>query len=193
MRSRLQELLQESDEYSDMRIKSTKILNFLIHDILDFSLLQSDKFRMNIICFDIEVAVNEIIEILSFRAGQMGVGMVADFENFEVLAEKQRQESGEQIRGIKINMDKDRLQQIIMNLVSNAIKFTKAGGQIKVVARYVECCEDLTYQHDTKLKDAMKNATHGALEMQVIDNGIGITEANQKKLFRLFGCLKDSK
>lgn len=94
LRSRLQELLQESDEYSDMRIKSTKILNFLIHDILDFSLLQSDKFRMNIICFDIEVAVNEIIEILSFRAGQMGIGMVADFENFEVLAEKQRQESG---------------------------------------------------------------------------------------------------
>ena len=41
--------------------------------------------------------------------------------------------------------------------------------------------------------DKVKNAEHGALEIQVIDNGIGIKKENQGKLFKLFGFLEDTK
>lgn len=58
--------------------------------------------------------------------------------------------------------------------------------------KYIECVEDLTFKEDNKLVESMKEAEHGALEIQIIDNGIGIAEENQWKLFKLFGFLKDS-
>ena len=39
----------------------------------------------------------------------------------------------------------------------------------------------------------MEQAQHGALEVQVIDNGIGIKKENQEKLFKMFGFLEDTK
>ena len=52
---------------------------------------------------------------------------------------------------------------------------------------------DLTFQDDTKLKEKLIKAQFGALEIQVIDNGCGIKQENQDKLFKLFGFLEDTK
>lgn len=64
------------------------------------------------------------------------------------------------------------MQQILLNLYSNAIKFTERGGSINIVVELID---------ETQIR------------LSVIDNGIGIKEENQPKLFKLFGSIKDEK
>lgn len=75
--------------------------------------------------------------------------------------------------------------------MGNSIKFTGRGGEICVKAKYIQSAEDLTYK-DARLLNSMEAASHGGLEIQVTDNGIGISQENQSKLFKLFGFIKDS-
>ena len=71
-----------------------------------------------------------------------------------------------------IHTDENRLKQIIINLVGNAIKFTSKGGvAIKVTENLLE---------------------YNSLDISVIDTGIGIKEEDKSKLFQMFGKLEDS-
>lgn len=67
-------------------------------------------------------------------------------------------------------LDKKRIQQVFLNLLSNALKFTNSSGLISIT---------VTLMNDR-------------LEIQVKDTGIGITENDQDKLFKLFGYLKST-
>lgn len=71
--------------------------------------------------------------------------------------------------GFKVFTDPHRLQQILLNLLSNALKFTK-NGVIKVVCSLVFKREHSSY----------------ALQISVIDNGLGIKKEKQGGLFKLF-------
>ena len=78
----------------------------------------------------------------------------------------------------KIVSDQQRLQQIILNLVSNALKFTPLAGYIKI---------DLEVHRNSKV------TSEGFIKVECEDNGVGISKKNQKKLFKLFGFLNDTK
>ena len=75
-----------------------------------------------------------------------------------------------------IKTDEKRLQQIVLNLYSNAIKFTDRNGFILILI------EKIT-SPDLSEKDK--------LIVSVTDLGLGIEEVNQDKLFKLFGSIKD--
>jgi len=70
----------------------------------------------------------------------------------------------------QIKADMTKIQQVIINLVSNAIKFSPKGGIIRV---------DATYDEPTE-----------KLKVRVTDTGPGISEEDQKKLFKPFGVIK---
>ena len=70
-----------------------------------------------------------------------------------------------------VNTDNKRLQQVLLNLISNAVKFTDRDGKIKI-----KCT--LEYQ---------------TLYIKVIDSGIGIKRRDQEKLFKMFGSIKNEK
>ena len=80
---------------------------------------------------------------------------------------------------------------MLLNLVSNAIKFSKNGGKIKINFKYVQNEEDLTYKED--FRDLVENSPNGMIEVIVQDSGVGIKEEDQNKLFRLFGFLDETK
>ena len=67
-----------------------------------------------------------------------------------------------------ITVDQERLQQVILNILSNAIKFSNAGGEIQIVSRIL----------DKKL------------EIDIIDNGIGIEETHLNFIFDAFCQVK---
>jgi two-component system OmpR family sensor kinase len=65
--------------------------------------------------------------------------------------------------------DMKRLQQVILNLFSNAVKFTGRNGEILIIIEKV--------------------GTH--IRVSVVDSGIGIRKKDQKRLFKMFGSIKD--
>ncbi|HEV8111261.1 MAG TPA: response regulator [Planctomycetota bacterium] len=125
----------------------------LINDILDFSKFEAGKLELEVIDFDLQAVVDETVEILASRAQEKGLELIAF-----VLPEVPRL-----LRG-----DPGRLRQLLLNLGSNAIKFTECG---EVVFRV-----QLESQEGSGV----------TLRFEVIDTGIGIPKDREDRLFQLF-------
>ena len=91
---------------------SGEILLNLINDILDFSKIEAGKLELEQIDFDLTPAIMEVLDVLSARANEKHLEMFMEVEG----------EIPEQIIG-----DPNKLKQILINLCSNAIKFTEKG------------------------------------------------------------------
>ncbi|MEY2834055.1 MAG: hypothetical protein RLZZ574_3315, partial [Cyanobacteriota bacterium] len=102
--------------------RGAKALNQLIEDILDISRITTGKFKLN----------PQVVEIAPLvRAAIAIVHLSADAKNIKI--QSRLASTTENILG-----DPTRLQQIIWNLLTNAIKFTPKGGKIKVTLKYVD-------------------------------------------------------
>lgn len=71
-----------------------------------------------------------------------------------------------------VKTDKKRMQQVLLNLLSNAMKFTQRNGKIRIKVTYLE-------------KELDKNSD--CILLAVTDNGEGIKKENRKNIFKLFG------
>lgn len=122
----------------------------LINDVLDFSKLTSGKMNVNVECF----RAKEIISILTDTLGQ----------RIEEKKQKLKFILSNEVPEFII-LDKQKLIQIMINLISNAYKFTDIGGYIEVTIHKID---------------------NNMLQIAVKDNGSGIKEEDQKKLFNSF-------
>ena len=86
----------------------------------------------------------------------------------------------------QVRIDAQRVQQIILNLQSNALKFTPNGGSVHIICQIVTEAQDLVHEEMTP---CLEQAQHGLLQIQCRDTGLGISNADQQKLFKLFGYL----
>ena len=77
-----------------------------------------------------------------------------------------------------ISTDEKRLMQVLLNLTSNALKFT-VKGSVKMVIEIIN--------------RGTQNDSRKCLKVQVVDTGVGISDQNQQKLFKLFGFVSDTK
>jgi signal transduction histidine kinase len=119
----------------------------LINDVIDVSKIEADKIQLSIEEFDLSALVQEVYK--SFEAGVREQDLKIVFEPFKSLI---------------ISSDKRRTKQVIINLVSNAIKFTDKG------------------RIDIKL-----TTTDSQAEISVADTGIGIKREDMGRLFQAFG------
>lgn len=145
------ELIQETNldkeqtEYIRQIQFSAEVLLDLANNILDFTKIRSNEFKLESIPFDIAMVTEQVVDLISIESFNKGVEIVTDIEtNVPSL----------------VNGDPIRLQQIILNLVKNAVKFTNSG--------YIHI--ELSYKN-------------GNINFQITDSGIGISEEKQKKLF----------
>ncbi|HYJ40377.1 MAG TPA: response regulator [Steroidobacteraceae bacterium] len=132
---------------------SADALLAIINDILDFSKIEAGKLRLEAQDLDIRQVVEEVIDLFAQRAHQKGIELLLDIDPY-----LHRWAKGDELR----------IRQILMNLVSNALKFT-ASGHVLIRARGVTPSE-----------------THVSLVIDVVDTGTGILPENQAAIFDAF-------
>jgi signal transduction histidine kinase/DNA-binding response OmpR family regulator/HPt (histidine-containing phosphotransfer) domain-containing protein len=147
------ELNPQQSYYARVAQSSGDALLCLINDILDFSKIEAGKLELESVDFDLSARVGDMIEMFALRAHEKGIELV-----YHIDARVPRQ-----LRG-----DPERLRQILINLIGNAIKFTHKG---EVVLRI-----EVESLHDDK----------AVLRCSVRDTGIGIPADRQDRLFRSF-------
>jgi signal transduction histidine kinase/CheY-like chemotaxis protein/HPt (histidine-containing phosphotransfer) domain-containing protein len=146
-------LTPEQRRFAEAVGSSAEALLTIINDILDISKLEAGKVELESVEFSLEDIVDDVLELLAARAAERGLELVAWVD--------------ERARRILCG-DPTRLRQILLNLVSNGIKFTDQG----LVAVLVES----TPAVDGRL----------ALRIEVSDTGIGLTDEAKSKLFQKF-------
>ncbi len=99
---------------NEIALKNSHLLNFLVHDILDYSMLTKGCLRTSTQKFNIVDAVNDILDLEREQAELKGIQLLCEHQLS--IAEQE------------IFSDKRRLQQVILNLVANALKFTQTGS-----------------------------------------------------------------
>jgi signal transduction histidine kinase/DNA-binding response OmpR family regulator len=151
-------LTKEQREYTDT-ISScgetllTSVNNILVNDILDFSKLHHDGMKLEYKDFDLRDCVEEVLQMFAGKAGKAGLDLVYEID----------QDVPTQLIG-----DNKRLRQILMNLVENAVKFTRKG-EIFIGIHY---CSSAVAGNPPELN------------FEVRDTGIGITKEQLKQLFK---------
>ncbi len=146
-------LTREQRECAQIVDRSAENLLAIINDILDFSKIEAGKMEFETIDLDIRRVVEDLAQFLSLRAHEKGIELVHMIDPTVPLS----------LRG-----DPGRLRQVLMNLTTNAVKFTEKGEV--VIAVNVERCG--------------KNEI--TLRFEVKDTGIGIADDTLEHLFDAF-------
>jgi signal transduction histidine kinase/CheY-like chemotaxis protein len=143
----------EQREWADAALLSAESLLTVINDILDFEKIEAGKLTVVRESFDMYATVEESVQLLRLKAEQKGLDL-----RFEFPAEASHTVCG----------DATRVRQILINYVSNAVKFTESGG----VVIKVECDDQGTDESEWVIS--------------VTDSGIGISADKQPLLFGKF-------
>lgn len=136
----------EQARYTAIIARSSTHLLEVVNDVLDLSRLEAGALQLEHEPYDLAAVVAGVLELVAPAAGSRGVQVVADAPP------------------VWLEGDETRLRQVLLNLVSNAVKFTGAGGAVRVAARV----------HD------------GRLSVAVADTGVGITPERIEELFAPF-------
>lgn len=138
--------LEEIKEITEMLHQSNKNSYKLLEDLLDWSRVQTGMIEFSPQKITLNNLINENIELNKNAALHKNINLC--FESAEV---------------VEVEADKNMIETVVRNLLTNAIKFTEKNGEITVILK----------QKDQKA------------EISIIDNGIGITDTVKEKLFKI--------
>jgi signal transduction histidine kinase/DNA-binding LytR/AlgR family response regulator len=133
-------------------LTSGNILLSIINNILDMSKIEADRMELNIQDIDLKNTVSEIVQVFTQKALQKGIELISSIPQTLPI----------------VKLDEIRTRQILLNLVSNAIKFTD-NGFVSVTVNFT----------------ATSKKT-GTLVMVVEDSGIGVPISEQEIIFEAF-------
>jgi signal transduction histidine kinase len=142
------ELNEKQDDYLKDILSSGRHLLMLINDILDLAKVEAGRMELEPTRFHIPTAIDNAMTLVRERAQRHGIalGHAIDASLDHIVA------------------DERKFKQILLNLLTNAVKFTPDGGKVDVLAR----------------------RAGDVLEVAVRDTGIGIAEADQEAVFEEF-------
>ena len=142
------EVNDKQAEYLRDILESGRHLLSLINDILDLSKVEAGRMELELTDFDLPMAIETALVLVRERAGRRSIALHSAMD----------QRLG-QMRG-----DERKIKQVLLNLLSNALKFTPEGGRIDVRAGLVD----------------------GMAEIAVADTGVGIAPEDQEAVFEEF-------
>ena len=142
------DLNEKQDEYlKDIHASGQHLLS-LINDILDLSKIEAGRMELELADFDLPTAIDNALTLVRERAGRRGITLGCEIDE----------------RVGMIQGDERKVKQVLLNILSNALKFTPEGGRIDVRAALKE----------------------GTVEISVTDTGVGIAPEDQEAIFEEF-------
>jgi len=148
------QLSKQQQGYANLIQSSGKTLLALIEDVLDISKIEAGKQTSEIKRFDLHVLISTTLQVFLPQAKKKGLTLTAHVNDAVAF---------------RLKGDELHIRQILVNFISNALKFTKEG-YIKVLVELVEQADDERYW----------------LKFRVLDTGIGLSEEAQSKIFDSF-------
>ena len=137
----------QREHVQEIRLAGRHLLE-LINDILDLSRIENGRLHMAAVPVSVSELVDEVLHLAGQVAQDGGIGIESTVDcDARVMA------------------DRLRLRQILLNLVTNGIKYNRNGGQV-----WIHCREPLD----------------GALRIEVEDTGVGIAESDRNRVFEPF-------
>lgn len=172
---------KDFDEYVMMMNADSSSMLALVNDILDIAKLEAGKFEVKKEPGDIREVVDNRIEFFTPSATDARLGLKVTYDPQVPLL---------------LPFDQAAIKQVLNNLISNALKFTKAGGAIEVVVwnhtAGVKVSEELAHfsgHVSTPLPDDTFKNTPSSVIVAISDTGGGIAESSLKELFNKFKTL----
>ncbi|KAL4435387.1 hypothetical protein ABPG74_022870 [Tetrahymena malaccensis] len=139
-------------DYIETALMNSKYLLCISNDLLDLAQIKVNKFQIRKKTFNLKELILEILEMFQIQAERQHIDLVIDYP--------------QDMRSF-ITSDKNRVRQVLINLIGNAFKFTLTGS----ITIKVQIINNVLFQ------------------VHVIDTGIGIKEGDLNKLFKTFGKL----
>lgn len=140
--------------------QSSEYLMTLINDVLDISRVESGKLEYKPVPVDLRDMINTVLSIARGYTENRDL-------NFNV--------SREELKNPYVMADELRIREVLLNIISNAVKFTKDGGTISFVAEY----------------GPGKDEQHMVVRYRISDTGIGMSEEFQTRIFDEFSQEND--
>lgn len=169
------ELSPAGHKFMDMAKRNVERLSGIINDLLDLSKVEAGK--------------------MEFRFKKENINPTIEFvkSTFENLAKEKNIKIKSNLinDNPKLYVDSSRIEQILGNLISNAIKFTPENGQIEIQTQIIDgenINENILYDQDFKFL----NKTGKYYKISVKDNGIGIEKEDINKVFDKFRQIENS-
>ncbi len=167
------EMTENIEKFVSMGKRNAIRLSGIINDLLDISKIEAGKmdFKFELIHIEpvIEYVKNNLTEVAKEK--NLTIKYVPSGEDVEIYA------------------DSNRLEQVLTNLVSNAIKFTPDAGEIEITSKVVNARE---LQYDNCFEDDIKKLQGNYLQVCVEDHGIGIERKDLNHVFDKFAQIENS-
>lgn len=173
MSGRCGEITPASEKFLAMAMRNVQRLSGIINDLLDLSKIEAGKMDFHFAPTNINTVINYVKSALSEVAKTKGLNLVT--EEYKKIPD--------------ITADSRRLEQVLTNLVSNAIKFTPEGKTITISSRLVNADDIKVNEY---FKDSIKNLSGEYVEVCVKDEGIGIESKNLLHAFDKFAQIENS-
>lgn len=135
------------NSFLDIVINESDRMTHIVQDLLTLSRLDSERSEMNMARFDFGAAIDSVLRSIELEARRHGHELTHDYHDLPMIMG-----------------DRGRIEQVMLNVLGNAVKYTPDGGHIRVTAGTVG----------------------ERVWMEVADNGIGIPKADRSRIFERF-------
>lgn len=166
---------EQKDSLKEVLNNGSNLLE-LINNILDLARMESGRFKLNLSLF-------ELGDLLERTKRTLSSLLTRKSHNFYLQIPRPLP---------AIEADERRVQQILLNLLGNAIKFTPEGGSITVSAlhfEHLQSLRDIAWQEQVQNRYAF---ARGGIWLQVSDTGIGIPTSHLDTIFEMFQQIDSS-
>lgn len=167
------EINDATEKFLNLAKRNVTRLSAIIYDLLDLSKIEAGKMEFRFEKTNINLPVELVKNTLESLAREQNITIKVELDNSLDF----------------VYIDTQRMEQVVTNLVSNAIKFTRENGTIEIKTRKIKAEE---IRNNSFFEEIPTKLSKEYVEISVKDNGIGIAKENWNKVFEQFKQIENS-